>query len=184
TAPPVPSTGSAHAYLLATTDQSFVDFQAHYRSIGVVHPTYFQCNRDTSAIEGRDDPLVTQWAQARRVKVLARFDCQSAAAIDAILNDPATRANTLNGLVGLVSRYGYDGISLDLEAGAPGNRAALTSFVAELGRRMHAAGRLLSMAVSPKSSDILGHSRSGIFDYRALVPNVDWIFVMNWGVHW
>src|SRR6185295_13894187 len=62
TAPPVPTTGSAHAYLLATTDQSFVDFQAHYRNIGVVHPTYFQCNRATSAIEGQDDPLVTQWA--------------------------------------------------------------------------------------------------------------------------
>jgi len=184
TAPPVPTTGNAHAYLLATTDQSFVDLQAHYRGIGVVHPTYFECNRTTSAIQGRDDPLVTQWAQARRVRVLARFDCQSAAAIDAILNDPTTRASTLDGLVGLVSRYGYDGISLDLEAGAAGNRAALTSFVADLGRRLHAMGRLLSMAVSPKAADSPTHPRSGIFDYPALVANVDWIFVMNWGVHW
>src|SRR6185295_8104170 len=62
TAAPVPTTGSAHAYLLATTDQSFADFRAHYMNIGVVHPTYFQCNRATSAIEGQDDPLVTQWA--------------------------------------------------------------------------------------------------------------------------
>jgi spore germination protein YaaH len=184
TAAPVPTTGSAHAYLLATTDQSFVDFQAHYRSIGVVHPTYFECNRTTSAIEGRDDPLVTQWAQARKVKVLARFDCQSDTAIDRILNDPATRAATLNGLTALVARYGYDGISIDFEAGAASNRAALTSFISELGRRLHAAGRLLSMAVSPKASDSPTHPRSGIFDYAALVPNVDWIFVMNWGIHW
>src|SRR6185312_6024349 len=47
TAPPVPTTGSAHAYLLATTDQSFHDLQAHYTNIGVLHPTYFQCNRQT-----------------------------------------------------------------------------------------------------------------------------------------
>jgi spore germination protein YaaH len=184
TAPPVPSTGSAHAYLLATTDQSFADFQAHYRGIGVVHPTYFQCNRTTSAIEGRDDPLVTQYAQARKVKVLARFDCQSASAIDQILNNPTTRARTLDGLVGLVQRYGYDGISLDLEAGAASNRNALTSFVADLGRRLHGMGRLLSMAVSPKAADSLTHPRAGIFDYPALVTNVDWIFVMNWGIHW
>ena len=46
------------------------------------------------------------------------------------------------------------------------------------------ASASLSMAVSPKSSDSPTHSRSGIFDYAALVPNVDWIFVMNWGVHW
>jgi spore germination protein YaaH len=184
TAPPVPTTGSAHAYLLATTDQSFHDLQAHYMNIGVLHPTYFQCNRQSGAIEGRDDPLVTQWATARKVKVLARFDCQDTNAINTILNDPATRARTLDGLVGLADRYGYAGISLDFEAGAPGNRAALTAFVADLGRRLHAAGRLLSMAVSPKSSDIPSHSRSGIFDYPALVPNVDWIFVMNWGRHW
>jgi spore germination protein len=184
TAAPVPTTGSAHAYLLATTDQSFVDLQAHYRNLGVVHPTYFQCNRATSAIEGADDPLVTQWAQARKVKVLARFDCQSDTAIDRILNDPVTRAATLTGLTGLVDRYGYDGISIDFEAGAASNRAALTSFIAELGRRLHASGRLLSMAVSPKSSDNATHPRSGIFDYAALAPNVDWIFVMNWGIHW
>src|SRR4051812_771629 len=184
TAPPVPTTGSAHAYLLATTDQSFADLQANYRNIGVVHPTYFECNRATSAIDGRDDPLVTQWAQARKVKVLARFDCQDDAAIDRILNDPATRAATLNGLTALVARYGYDGISIDFEAGDPSYRAALTSFIADLGRRLHAAGRLLSMAVSPKASDSPSHPRSGIFDYAALVPNVDWMFVMNWGIHW
>jgi spore germination protein YaaH len=184
TAAPVPTTGSAHAYLLATTDQSFVDFRAHYRNIGVVHPTYFECNRTTSAIQGRDDPLVTQWAQARKVKVLARIDCQSASAIDRILNDAATRNATLNSIMGLVGRYGYDGISIDFEAGAASNRAALTSVIAELGRRLHAAGRLLGMAVSPKAADSPSHPRSGIFDYAALVPNVDWVFVMNWGIHW
>ena len=83
-----------------------------------------------------------------------------------------------------MQRYGYDGISLDLEAGAAGNRAALTSFVTDLGRRLHAIGRLLSMAVSPKAADSPTHPRSGIFDYPALVAQVDWIFVMNWGIHW
>jgi spore germination protein len=183
-APGAPTTGSAHAYLLATTDQSFEDFQAHYRSIGVVHPTYFQCNRATSAIEGSDDPLVTQWAQARRVKVLARFDCQSASAIDRILNDPATRQQTLDGLAGLAARYRYDGTSLDLEYGAASNRDAVTRFVADLAGRLHAAGRQLSMAVSPKSADNPTHPRSGIFDYPALAASADWIFVMNWGIHW
>jgi spore germination protein YaaH len=184
TMPPVPTTGSAHAYLLATTDQSFEDFQAHYRNIGVVHPTYFECNRATSAIQGSDDPLVTQWAQARRVKVLPRFDCQSASAIDQILNDSATRQRTLDGLTALAAGYRYDGISLDLESGAASNRDALTRFVRDLAGRLHAAGRQLSIAVSPKSADNPTHPRSGIFDYPALAASADWIFVMNWGIHW
>ena len=44
TAPPVPSRGRSHAFLLASTDRSFADFRAHYEQIGVVYPTYFDCS--------------------------------------------------------------------------------------------------------------------------------------------
>ncbi len=40
---PEPTEGRLHAFLLASTDQSFHDFQAHYRQIATVHPTYYDC---------------------------------------------------------------------------------------------------------------------------------------------
>ena len=40
---PEPTQGRLHAFLLASTDQSFRDFQAHYRQIATVHPTYYDC---------------------------------------------------------------------------------------------------------------------------------------------
>jgi spore germination protein YaaH len=181
---PVPTSGHAHAFLLATTDQSFADFRAHYRQIGYVYPTDYDCAPDAT-LSGRDDPLVTRWAEARKVKTMPRVNCQRTSVVHQILTDPATRAAWLDQLVKLAADVPYDGISLDFEAGPASDRAALTSFVTELANRLHADGRLLTLAVSPKAKDVPTHPRSGIFDYVALSRSpVDWLFVMAWGLHW
>jgi spore germination protein YaaH len=183
TTPPIRTTGRAHAFLLASTDRSFADFRDHYRQIGVVHPTYFDCTANADLV-GHDDPLITHWAQARGVKVLPRYNCQRGAVLNRILNDPALRAQWLDQLVGSVEQNGYDGVNIDFETGYPTDRSAFTSFIAELAQRLHARGKLLSIAVSPKSSDVPNHPRSTFFDYPALSQYADWIFVMAWGIHW
>jgi spore germination protein YaaH len=180
---PVPTTGHAHAFLLASTGQSFVDFQQHYRKIGAVHPTYYDCT-NSALLQGRDDPLVTQWAQARRVLVLPRINCQRPTVLHRILTDPSTRATWLDQLDALAAEYGYDGLSIDFEAGVATDRAAMTAFVRDLSDRLHADGRKVSIAVSPKIREILNHPRSGIFDYAALAQSADYVFLMAWGIHW
>jgi spore germination protein YaaH len=182
TAVPAPTEGGVHAYLLASTGQSFEDLQAHYRQIGTVYPTYFECAPDGS-VAGNDDPLVTRWAQMRGIKVMPRLDCQSATRQHLILTDPGVRAGVLARVSELVQQAGYDGINIDFESGAPTDRAALTSFVTELAAIMHGQGKLVSIAVSPKASDVTT-GRPGIFDYPALSAAVDTVFVMNWGKHW
>src|SRR5262249_48800223 len=123
---PVPTSGHAQAYLLASTDQSFDDFRAHYRQIGVVYPTYFGCS-STLGLMGDDDPLVTQWAQARKVLVVPRINCQETTRVHKILTDSATRDRWLNALDGLAAQHGYDGLSIDFEAGAASDRDALSA---------------------------------------------------------
>jgi spore germination protein YaaH len=49
---------------------------------------------------------------------------------------------------------------------------------------MHAMGKTLSVAVSPKSADVPNHPRSTFFDYAQLSQSADAIFVMAWGIHW
>ena len=183
TKPPVPTTGNAHAFLLATHGVSWNDFRAHYDQIGVVYPTYFDCAPD-GKIEGADQPLVTRWAQQRRVKVLARFNCQRQTLVNNTLTDPALREYWLDQIVGKVMAHGYDGAQYDFEKGNPENRGAYTSFVAELASRLHARGKKLSVAVSAKTADIPNHPRSTVYDYQALAQHADWIFVMAWGIKW
>jgi spore germination protein YaaH len=184
TNPPPPSTGSAHAFLLASTGQSFRDFQAHYRQIGAIHATYFECNRASALIQGKDDPQVTQYAKLRQVEVYGRFDCQSTPILHRILTEPALRGAWLNTMVSTAVAKGYDGINLDFEAGLASDRAALTSFVGELATRLHAVGKKLAVDVSPKTADNPTHPRSGFYDYPALAASADVVFVMSWGIHW
>ena len=183
TRPPVPSAGSAHAYLLASTDRSFVDFRDHYRNIGVVYPTYFDCTVNAD-LSGHDDPLITRWAQARRVRVLPRINCQRTTTIHKILTDPPTREHWLDMLTALADEHDYEGVSLDFEAGAATDRTVLSTFVEDLAARLHASGKLLTIAVSPKASDVLSHPRSGIFDYPRLSQSADYLFLLAWGLHW
>ena len=183
TAMPQPTAGHAHAFLLASTGQSFADFRAHYRQIGTVYPTYYDCTVDGSLV-GADNPLITGWAKLRRVQVLPRFNCQSGAVLHRILNEPALRTFWLDRMTALVAQHSYDGVNIDFEAGYASDRAALTSFVAELAARLHAQGKKLSIDVSAKTTDVQNHPRSTFFDYLALSAHADHLVVMAWGIHW
>lgn len=183
TARPEQTTGQAHAFLLASTDSSFEDLQLNYRRLGTVYPTYFDCS-PAGELTGRDDPLVTQWSLARGLRVLPRFNCQREGTLHRILTEPALRERWLAYIVDTVEAHGYSGANVDFEKGLPGDRALYTSFVAELGRRLHDRGRLLSIAVSAKQREVANHPRSTFFDYPALSEHVDTVFVMAWGIHW
>lgn len=183
-ADPPAATGGVHAFLLASTDSSFAAFRKHYRQIGVVYPTYYECDTANGRILGADDRLITGFAQDRGVKVLPRFNCQRTAVVHQILTDPALRSQWLDTMTALAEQGGWDGVSLDFESVPPTDRDALTAFVADLSDRLHAAGKLLSQAVSAKLRDIPDHPRSGAFDYPALAQYDDHVFVMAWGIHW
>ena len=182
TAMPPPAQGRAHAFLLATTGQSFTDLREHYERIGTLYPTYYDCAADGS-ISGNDDPLVTGWAQLRAIRVMPRLDCQSSARLHRILTDPPTRAATLAALADLAATHGYDGLNIDFEAGLPADRDPLTSFVGELAAILHGQGKRLSVAVSA-TTKVVTNGRAAFYDYAGLGAVADTVFVMNWGKHW
>jgi spore germination protein YaaH len=185
TQPPVQTTGRVQAFLLATTDASFRDLQAHYMDIGTIFPTYFDCNPTTGLTEGQDDPLVTTWAKRRGIQVLPRYNCQFPTVEHKIFTDPATRSAALGSVVNLVQQYGYDGINIDFEAAPASDRDLFSQFVADLSARLHAIGRRVTVDVSPKTLDNdPNHPRGNTFDYAALNQYADNLFLMMWGAHW
>lgn len=183
TAKPDPTRGRAQAFLLTSAGESFRDLQRHYTQVGTVYPTYFDCDSTDGSVIGQDDPLITSWSQLRRIQVLPRFNCQDPDPLHRVLTDPATRDSTIAALVELVRKNGYEGINIDFENGAAADRDALSAYVAQLARRLHAIGKRLSVDVSPKFQPTTT-GRSGLYDYEALGHAADYVFVMNWGWHW
>ncbi len=182
TAPPAPSTGTVQAYLLASVDQSFADLQAHYQQIGVLYPTYFNCGAG-GEVTGADDPLVTKWALAREIAVMPRVNCQNVADEDQVLNEPAASQTMISELAGLCETYGYDGVQIDFEGAQPSERAPFTAFITALAARLHSQGDRLSTVVTAKYYNVQT-GRAAMYDDAALSAVSDYVFVLDWGLHW
>jgi spore germination protein YaaH len=182
TAEPPPTHGTAQAFLLASTDQSFEDFEAHYQQIGVVYPTYFNCGTG-GTVTGNNDPLITGWAQARKVAVMPRLNCQNPALENQILTEPAIRETMLDELMSRAETYNYQGIQIDFEGAPTNDRGAFTTFITELAARLHAQGRKLSTIVTAKYYNV-PTGRAAMYDDAALSVPSDYMFVLDWGLHW
>jgi spore germination protein YaaH len=182
TAEPVPTSGTAQAFLLATTDQSFYDLEAHYQQVGVVYPTYFECG-PSGEVTGQDDPLVTGWAEARRIEVMPRLNCQNSAREAQLLNNTATRETLVENLASLCRTYGYQGIQVDFEGAEPSERNPFTAFVAALAAKLHSQGQKVSTIVTAKYYNV-PTGRAAMYDDAALSAVSDYVFVLDWGIHW
>jgi spore germination protein YaaH len=182
TAEPPPTHGNVQAYLLASTDQSFSDLEAHYQQIGVVYPTYFECGAG-GEVQGSNDALVTNWAVARKVAVMPRVNCQNVADEDQILNEPRAREAMIGQLAALCTSDGFQGIQVDFEGAQPSERGAFTTFITLLAARLHAQGDKLSTDVTAKYYNIQT-GRAAMYDDAALSGPSDYVYVLDWGLHW
>jgi spore germination protein YaaH len=183
--------GALQAFVLTSSPDSFADLQAHVGAIGVIYPTYFQCAIPSGSVQGAPDPEVDAFAAAHALTVLPRFSCRDGATVHRILTEPRVRARTLARLVTLAegdalaaaAPGGYAGLNLDLENDRAADRAALSSFVAALAARLHAARRKLAVDVDGVIHERPGHA-TDLYDDAALAAAADTVFVMAWGIHW
>jgi spore germination protein YaaH len=182
TAPPTQTHGHVQAFLLATTDQSFDDLEAHYQQVGVVYPTYFECGAE-GTVTGNNDPLVTGWAEARGVAVMPRLNCQNPNDENEILNEPAVGQKLIESLAALSETYGYAGIQIDFEGAQPVERNPFTAFITALAAKLHSQGEKLSTIVTAKYYNIMS-GRAAMYDDAALSAVSDYMFVLDWGLHW
>jgi spore germination protein YaaH len=182
TADPTPTHGHVQAFLLASTDQSFFDLEAHYQQIGVAYPTYFECGAG-GTVRGQDDPLVTGWARARQIAVMPRLNCQNPNDEDQILNEPAVGQHMIEELAALCSEKGYAGVQVDFEGAAPAERNPFTAWITALAEKLHSQGEQLSTVVTAKYYNIMS-GRAAMYDDAALAAVSDYIFVLDWGLHW
>jgi chitinase len=92
-------------------------------------------------------------------------------AYDTIASDPGLTERFAARLLDLCSRYNLDGIDIDWEFPKPDTAAAFADFIHALALRLHAEGKLLSIAVSAN-----GYSGKNYLD--SVIEDVDFINIM------
>lgn len=96
------------------------------------------------------------------------------------------RARFAGVLVDLCAREGYDGIDIDFESLDPADRDAFSAFMEALAERLHAAGKILSVAVYDKQTEFPTGSEAGARaaeDYKAIGAVADEFKVLTFGEH-
>jgi len=170
-------------FLLASAPDSLADLKRHARSVGIVYPTFYDCERPSGSITGSAQAAVGSYAQAQGLRVMPRFNCQDGATVHTILTDPLRRAATLAALASIAVQGSNRGVCLDLENDVGADREAMSSFVRTLAAMLHARHRRLTVVVVGLRGE--EPARQGAFyDYRAISAAADHVFVLAWGTHW
>jgi spore germination protein YaaH len=180
---PATRPAALQAFVLASAPDSLADLKAHARAVGIVYPTYFECEPLSGEIVGEDTAAITAYAAEHQIAVMPRFNCQNGPTVNAILTDPQLRVRTLAGLVKIADNRAYAGLNLDLENAGATDREALSSFVATLTGELHAHGKKLTVDVDGVTHEDAAIG-TGLYDDRALAASADYVFVIAWGTHW
>ncbi|HTY98064.1 MAG TPA: glycosyl hydrolase family 18 protein [Solirubrobacteraceae bacterium] len=175
--------GGVQAFLLSSSPDSVTDLRAHAGEISVVYPTYYECTSSGGGVAGTDMPAIDSLARSDAIPVVPRFNCQDGSVVHRLLTEPGPRARLLTKLTAIAGRAAYDGLCLDLENDSAADREALSSFVSELGQKLHRLHRRLAVAVDGVTHEGPGAPNS-FYDDRALSEAADTVFVMAWGTHW
>jgi spore germination protein len=101
-----------------------------------------------------------------------------------ILHDPALARQQVSAIVAMVVKQKYAGIDVDYEELHAGDRQVFTQFVRELGKALHAHGKVLSVAVFPQATAPNAANPASFQDYAALGAAADQVRIMGYNYHW
>lgn len=103
---------------------------------------------------------------------------------EGFLRDAALRAKAVESVAAQVLAYGADGVQVDFEGLSAASRDGLSAFMTELTGRLRPEGRLVTIAVGPKTS-AASHDNDGAiaYDYEVLGRLADLVVVMTYDQH-
>jgi spore germination protein len=207
TSPPAPddaSVGQVCSVLASVPywaqEEAIASFDEHIDLIDSISVFWYHLGPDGAVrkyLMAAEDRALIERAHRRGVKVLAlvanlpdgdRADDQGnwdAARVGRVIGSETARSAHVEDLMALTRRLHFDGIYLDYEA-LPGTyREDFTRLVEALAEALHAEGKILAVALHPKTSehDPLEDNGSAAQDWNALHAYADQLHFMTYSQH-
>jgi spore germination protein YaaH len=165
--------------------------QAHASQMTVLAPQCYWVEKD-GVLRGELPAAAVEISRRARLPVMPLifnrgFERET---VTALLHDPEARRRAVSYMAYHAKRENLVGFQIDLENIDPHDQELFTAFVRRAAERMHRDGRLLSVALVPKFSDVfpdptnpdhptLGEWAAG-YDYRALGQAADFLTLMTY----
>ncbi|MBK9712647.1 MAG: glycoside hydrolase [Kouleothrix sp.] len=183
-----PKTGR---YIAAWLPDSFdsvnrTSFEANADILDEVSPFWYSTDARGTLLRSSDarDRALIELAHSKNVWVIPTVHniVNGADPIPTILRSAERRSQHVRNIVEEVLAHDYDGIDIDYEAIDSSLRDEFSALIAELGKSLHAQGKLLTVAVHAKDCDFCG--LGGFQDWAALGQSIDRLRIMTYDYHW
>ncbi|MDQ5824135.1 MAG: glycosyl hydrolase family 18 protein [Chloroflexota bacterium] len=171
------------AFYVTHNPNSLVSLRANVQHLNYVSPFYYTVNM-TGTVAGRDRADASTLIRNAGAKSLPMV--QNTAQYNAfspVLSDTLKRDFLVEQIDTIVTANNYDGITIDFEGLNPTDKQHLTAFMGKLYERLHAKGKLVAIAVAPKTRDV-ATGWAAVYDYSALAEYTDYILVMAYDFHY
>lgn len=181
-------------YYYTNDSAGFQALRQHARAMKLLGPQCFYVDPD-GVVHGRVPARALVLAHRRNLPLMPLvvnrgFDRTLASHL---LEDPKAQERAATYLAYLAKRNNFAGFQLDLEFIDPADKDLFSSFVQRAAAKLHAAGRLLSVAVVTRFSDDfpdIDPSREfhtgqwgAPYDYRAIGRFADFVTLMSYDHH-
>ena len=168
-------------------DRTSLNRAAASSAIDEVNLDWYLSKANGDLFTGDENMDFVAAARSRGLRVLATVSNYSVTLDDfdadlahGILMSTKLRNRHVAAIYQLCLKKGYDGIDLDWESLYRSDRNRFTNFVRQLSQKLHGGGKLLSIAVHPKTSEPGDWSGAQAQDYRQLGVVVDEFKVMTY----
>lgn len=146
--------------------------------------------------DAEEDPSLVRFAREQGVLTFAlianlpddgeEMDDWDPERVDRVIASAPARALHITDLVALAEKLHFDGIDIDYEALETRQRENFSRFIEELASALHAKGKLLRVALHPKTSEInpMEDNGSHAQDWKRLMRSADFLTLMAFGEHY
>ncbi|HEX2031487.1 MAG TPA: glycosyl hydrolase family 18 protein [Actinomycetota bacterium] len=150
-------------------------------------PFWYEMKSTTqiSPFPGAEDAAIISGVKEKGVALIPAVSNEfDGARVSKMLATASSRTSHVNTLVNLAIGKAYDGLDIDYENLPAADREKFSAFVTELAGALHAAGKVLTVAVHPKTSEPGSWNGPQAQDYAAIGAAADRVRVMAYDYHW
>ncbi len=138
--------------------RGFQTFSDNADQIESVSPVWFYVNADGTLTQRKSDVSITTYVKQvhdKEGKVIPTITNASSLEFSNIINNPTLLEKHVNEIEKAAKRFNFDGIDIDYENLEGKDKDAFSNFISKLGDLLHRDNKLLTIAVLPKTDNII-----------------------------
>lgn len=174
------------------SNEQLQQIKNHAKSIDILAPQIYQLN-ENGLVWGSIDKRLLTIAKENNLKVMPLIINQNfnQEQFHLFLQSASAQENAMMTMVSLCQRYHFYGLQFDFENININDKKEFTRFFQLAAKRLHQNGFVISIAVVPRTSDMLFNDYdrwyfenwSGAYDYQSLGQSADFISIMSYDRH-